>query len=471
MCISDQNRPIQAAAQLPVVKEEVHDEVAVPPTHEGYYMKINGVVYDVREFAKKHPGGSVIKHYLGADATDVFEAFHFRSKKAKKMLRLLPKINTTRSITITSKSAILEGRNSNNKNAALIAEVNHYEGNKGNNEDMLEDYEKWRQSLIDRGFFEPSMSHVVYRIGELVFLYVLSMVCFALNNYFFGISFLGLCGGRAGWLMHEGGHGSLTGNLKTDKRIQTFWYGFMDGLSGSQWNSMHNRHHASTQKIKHDSDLDTMPLVAFHKKALENSSASPDLISPSWIGLQHLCFFVVTSSVVLSFWSLVLHPMNVLRKKRVDEGFWIVFGHFFHGILIQHLTGTSFMCSYCLSWLARFWSAIYIFGHFSLSHTHLDTIEEDEHATWVDQAIEHTVDIETQNPVVNWLMGYLNCQVIHHLFPQMPQFRHPEVSRELVGFAEKWGRPYRNISYLEAWKRTYDNLKEVGEHYANKKTQ
>ena len=50
---------------------------------------INDVWYDVSHF--KHPGGHVIKHYYENDATDVFNALHFRSKKAKKVLRLWPR--------------------------------------------------------------------------------------------------------------------------------------------------------------------------------------------------------------------------------------------------------------------------------------------------------------------------------------------------------------------------------------------
>ena len=33
-------------------------------------------------------------------------------------------------------------------------------------------------------------------------------------------------------------------------------------------------------------------------------------------------------------------------------------------------------------------------------------------------------------------MGYLNCQVIHHLFPSMPQYHGPKVSEELKIFVK-----------------------------------
>lgn len=51
---------------------------------------IDGRFYDVSKM--KHPGGSVIKFYAGKgiDATQAFDNFHLRSKKAKKMLEHLP---------------------------------------------------------------------------------------------------------------------------------------------------------------------------------------------------------------------------------------------------------------------------------------------------------------------------------------------------------------------------------------------
>ena len=51
---------------------------------------IDGRFYDVSKM--KHPGGSVIKFYAGKgiDATQAFDNFHLRSKKAKKILEHLP---------------------------------------------------------------------------------------------------------------------------------------------------------------------------------------------------------------------------------------------------------------------------------------------------------------------------------------------------------------------------------------------
>ena len=59
-------------------------------------------------------------------------------------------------------------------------------------------------------------------------------------------------------------------------------------------------------------------------------------------------------------------------------------------------------------------------------------------------------------------MGYLNNQVIHHLFPSMPQYRGPEVSEELILFCKKWDIKYTIMNYCEAWYNMLNNLNKVG---------
>ena len=79
--------------------------------------------YDITNF--NHPGGSVINYMTqGQDATQAFNEFHYRSKKAKTVLQSLPKVSI--------KSPETEDK------------------------EMLEDFSKFRNSLIERGFFKPN---------------------------------------------------------------------------------------------------------------------------------------------------------------------------------------------------------------------------------------------------------------------------------------------------------------------------
>lgn len=62
---------------------------------------------------------------------------------------------------------------------------------------------------------------------------------------------------------------------------------------------------------------------------------------------------------------------------------------------------------------------------------------------------------------VDWWMSYLNYQIEHHLFPSMPQFRHPIISPRVKALFEKHGLKYDQRSYVEAMSVTFQNLHKV----------
>jgi len=167
------------------------------------------------------------------------------------------------------------------------------------------------------------------------------------------------------------------------------------------------------------------------------------------------------------FWLYYLHPRKIIRDKAVLNGFMMLLGHSVRtGIVKAMCPGMTWLAVYFYGLLMSSWFAgVYLFGHFSTSHTFLPVVGEKENKSWVRYAVEHTVDITPGNFFVSWIMGYLNCQVIHHLYPNMPQWRGPEVSRRLQAFCKKWNLKYEVIGYFEAWSRMFSNLEEVGIQY------
>ena len=387
--------------------------------------------YDITHF--KHPGGNVIYYMTqGQDATNAFEEFHNRSKKAKSVLQSLPK----KKIEILNTGVIDRDRA------------------------ILEDFKAFRQSLEKRGFFTPSLPHVIYRIFELVCIYAFAVKMIQINIYV-SILLFGLFGGRCGWIQHEGGHNSLTGNIRVDKWIQNIFIGFGLLTDGSMWNSMHNKHHATPQKIDHDMDLDTAPLVAFYTDAVYKYRNN--FAVRMWLKYQSYSFLPITSGMfVMLFWILYLHPRKIIRDKNVVQGSIVLFAHLSRILLFMQLGNVSLSTALFYHFLTFYLSGIYLFGQFSLSHTFTPVIQNDENPSWVHYAIEHSVDIEPQNPIISWIMGYLNCQVIHHLFPSMPQYRGPEVSLELQEFCNKWGIKYTIMGYFDAWYCMLKNLNDIG---------
>lgn len=392
---------------------------------------IDGKLYDVTDF--KHPGGSVIKFYAGKgiDATEAFNNFHIRSKKAMTILKSKP----NRPASKEDMKEKLEGQS-----------------------ELMKDFEKLTKELTDEGYFKPNMAHVVYRVMEIIIMHAIGFYLLFNNYPTIGLIILGIVSGRCGWLMHEGGHYSLTGNISIDRSLQVIIYGFGCGMSGGWWRNQHNKHHSMPQKLGHDVDLDTLPLVAFTNKVVKRIGFPMKI----WIRVQGFLFPVVTTLLVALGWQFYLHPRHVLRTKNYAEAFCMI-----GRMVLWHTFVTPAFGGYnsILLYLAYTWiGSNYIFLNFAVSHTHLPVVAKDDVSVdWVRYSAIHTMNVSA-GPLkfVDWWMSYLNYQIEHHLFPSMPQFRHPKVSKRVKALLEKHGLPYIQRNYVDAMNVTFNNLHKVG---------
>jgi fatty acid desaturase 2 (delta-6 desaturase) len=91
------------------------------------------------------------------------------------------------------------------------------------------DFLQLHKELVEEGYFRPSYAHVLYRFVELAFLLALCLWTYSsfdsMGANLLGAVIGGIFGGRCGWLMHEGGHHSLTGNSRVDRFLESFVMG------------------------------------------------------------------------------------------------------------------------------------------------------------------------------------------------------------------------------------------------------
>ena len=400
---------------------------------------IEGRLYDVTDF--RHPGGSVINYLRGhADATEAFREFHMHSTKARKRLAQLP--NRPEPALSAQKLSLADVR-AKERLAKLSAS-----------------FLAFRKELEKEGMFKPSPIHIAYRIAEIVVMHIIGLyLLFNTGLWIFGLAVLGVAEGRCGWLMHEGGHHSLTGNIAIDVKLQEVLYGFGCGMSGAWWRIQHNKHHAAPQKLQHDVDLDTLPLVAFN--AAIAKLGRKNWFIRLWIPLQQYLFPVVTCSLVALFWQLFLHPRHMIRTKRFTE-LAATLGRYVTVGLLARSAGLTVGQTISTYLAYQFFGAGYIFVNFALSHTHLPVTQADEYVHWLDYGSKYTIDI-TPNLMTNWWMGYLNYQIEHHLFPEMPQFRFAIIHPRVRAMFEANGLKYDCRDYFAAMRDTFANLNEVGQ--------
>jgi len=450
------------------VSEPAPEPVPEPAPASVNAITIDGTTYDITNF--DHPGGNVIHYACGQDATEVFREFHYRSKNARRVLQSLP-------------------HHPGSGSGSDLPEMTPRQ------QEMTNDFREMRTTLVNNGCFDADLLHVYFRLMEITFYFGLGAFLAAYNVYASLLSFI-IFKTRCGWVQHEAGHLSLTGIKKIDHFIQSVTMGFGGGVSSSVWNSMHNKHHATPQKIKHDIDLDTTPAVAFFKTAFEENTNGPKsakYMNRLWMRFQAWSFLPIVNGIFVHlFWTYYLHPRKVLglglgqktgtwtgtgtvafANVKILEATCIVLSHLCIPAIFYSYGGHSLIMSYFLLMVCNFWNFVYLFGHFSLSHTFTDVIPENKNLLWFEYGIRHSVNISTKSQLVAWVMGYLNFQIEHHLFPSMPQYKNAMAAPYVRRFCEKWHNPrgcdgdleYKEVSYLQAWWRMFSNLNEVGKHY------
>jgi fatty acid desaturase len=427
------------------------------------FIRIDGNVYDVTNF--KHPGGNIINLVGNEDTTDRFNEYHFRSKKARSVLQSLPHVTDDEHNT-----KLLSG----DIEIPLDHELTHRE------KEMTNDYRDMRRTLINNGCFDADYMHVYFRLMEIMFYFGLGSVLASHNMYASMLAFI-VFKTRCGWLQHEAGHNSLTGFPKIDRLIQTVTIGFGSGLSATFWNTMHYKHHAWPQRIKHDIDLDTTPFVALFKTAFEDNThgkIASKYKNRWWLRFQAWLFVPVVNGILVHmFWTYYLHPKKVIQSglnlytTKWIELFSMLAHHTAVPFIFWYYGGYSIISAYLMVIVCNMFTFMYMFGHFTLSHSTTGVTSESKSLLWFEYAIRHSVNISTKSAWISWIMGYLNFQIEHHLFPTMPQYKNAMAAPYVRAFCKKWNVPgdydiqYKELTYFEAWKQMFTNLNEVGKHY------
>lgn len=160
--------------------------------------------------------------------------------------------------------------------------------------------------------------------------------------------------------------------IPVDRALQVVLYGVGCGMSGSWWRNQHNKHHSMPQKLGHDVDLNTLPLVAFTSKVAKRLGG----FNKSWIRLQHILFPVITTSLVALGWQFYLHPRHIVRVKNYAEMLAMAGRYVLWSLLVTSRFG---LAKSIALYLAYTWvGANYIFINFALSHTHLPVVAKDD---------------------------------------------------------------------------------------------
>jgi linoleoyl-CoA desaturase len=268
-----------------------------------------------------------------------------------------------------------------------------------------------------------------------------------LMSAFMGLSMagIGLC------IMHDANHGSYSKN-KTINTILGLTINMLGGHSAN-WRVQHNViHHTFTNIHDHDEDIMPPGFMRFEPHAERKGIHRLQFIY-AWFfyGMMTLMWSTTKDFKQIKRYNKrgLLKGLNTTYKKEMTIIIVSKIVYFAYMILpyflIKELT--------ILEWLLGFVTVHYLAGFvlaiiFQPAHVAAETefplpsntgdIEND----WAIHQMATTMNFATGNPVFSWLVGGLNHQVEHHLFPNICHVHYPQVSKIVKKTAEEFNLPY-----------------------------
>ncbi|HLG40229.1 MAG TPA: acyl-CoA desaturase, partial [Chitinophagaceae bacterium] len=251
-------------------------------------------------------------------------------------------------------------------------------------------------------------------------------------------------------VMHDGAHGSFS-RYKWVNDLAALSLNFL-GANNFMWKTKHNViHHAYTNIDGVDDDIDAKPFLRLcETQKFYKMHRYQHLYF--WMAYSLLYLYWVFFTDYRKYFTHKVGNVPLAKMKMTDHiSFW--------SFKVLHLALFVFLPIYTIGftpWLVGF--LIYgMFAGFVLSivfqlahtveHTEFPLANEmtgkmdDE---WAIHQIKTTANFATKNKLVSWLVGGLNFQVEHHLFPKISHIHYPAISKIIKKACEEYG-----IRYIE----------------------
>jgi fatty acid desaturase len=311
------------------------------------------------------------------------------------------------------------------------------------------------------GLLERRRGHYLARIGVLLAVLAGSWWTFAaVGDSWFQLilaALMGVISTQLGFLGHEGGHRQVFRSRWANDLLGLTAGNVLVGLSFSWWVDKHNRHHAHPNHEDHDPDIGDgvlaftirqvqartgrfsravarnqawlfFPLLTLEGLNLRVASFRSLLSgSPQRRRLAELVLLVLHVSAYLSAVLLVLSPVKALVFLAVHQG---VFG-------------------------------LYMGCAFAPNHKGMPILAADTEVDYLRRQV-----ITSRNVRGGWftdlLLGGLNYQIEHHLFPNMPRPSLRRAQRIVRAYCHDLHLPYTETSLIASYTAALKHLHTLG---------
>jgi linoleoyl-CoA desaturase len=268
------------------------------------------------------------------------------------------------------------------------------------------------------------------------------IVALCLGGFLTGATLVAFC------VQHDANHGAYFASRRLNHLVGWTADALL-GFSSYAWRVKHNvAHHTYTNVDGYDDDIEKTPFARF----------SPIQAPKPWYRFQHIYVWPLYSLMGLRWQTL--GDINSIREGRIGKSAlpfpsgWtlvgVVGGKLFYigwAIVIPLLVYPWWIVLAVYIGLSMIGSVIMAIT-FQLAHC----VEEASFASpadltsqrrvWAVHEVETTVDFCPRNKLLTWLLGGLNYQIEHHLFPRLPHTLYPTIAPIVERNCRRYGVRY-----------------------------
>ena len=255
---------------------------------------------------------------------------------------------------------------------------------------------------------------------------------------------------------HTASHYALVKSRSINKFIVYFGYGFFYAQSYEYWIHKHIKvHHLNPNIVGVDEDINLMPWFAMNKDEYNRAST----LKKAYFKIQVVLFPI---ALTLNIFNVQKDSFVYLYKMIKDKGltnrikldlslmithylFWIVLPSFFFNI-------SDVLIFY---YLRMAFTGYGMFAAFAPAHFPENAMflsEENKDLDFLRRQIYTTTNFKT-GPIGRYMLGGVEFQLEHHLFPNCNHFHYPKINVLLKEFCKENKLPYNEIGWFEGiWK-------------------
>ena len=268
---------------------------------------------------------------------------------------------------------------------------------------------------------------------------------------------LGLIFTQFAFLGHEASHRQIMTSGPANDWIGRLLATVFVGISYAWWMNKHTRHHANPNKVGKDPDIETDAAIAFTEEFAARQRGPL-----AWITRRQGYFFFPL--LLLEGVNLHVNSIRGLFRRGRVEGraleltlLGLRFAIYLAALFWLLPLGMAF--AFIGVQLAVF--GLYMGASFAPNHVGMPIVPRDVKLDFLNKQVR-----TSRNVSGGWwatlLMGGLNYQIEHHLFPSMPR-PHLARTRELVReHCRQADVPYTETSLISAWGIVVNYLNRVG---------